>query len=337
MPVLLSHNTALELLRGVPPQVRRWEVAGELLMEDNSTDLRALRGMGARDFGVQQQPLNVLVARGAPASKSQGLRTRWFGLGSIPAGLMLRMSPDVYVAGPELCFVQMAQLTSLVGAVVLGCELCGGYSHFPRLISGFYERPPLTSVEKLRDALESLEGLYGLGRARAALEWVRNASRSPMETVVSCEFHLPGREHGLAFQKPELNHRVPLDDEAAAITGTRSCYVDAAWPGVRRGLEYDSALFHRDPARDLRRREALQHMGWDIYTINVDQMADHAELMKTVALIADEIPRQEGGPAPDDEVAVLHRRLLRATRCGMGLEAALFSVPVRRGQVKVHL
>lgn len=152
MSILLSHNTALELLRGVPPQVRRWEVAGELPMEDNSTDLRALRGVGMRDLGVQQQPLNVLVARGAPASKSQRLRTRWFGLGSIPAGLMLRMSQDVYVAGPELCFVQMAQLTSLVGAVVLGCELCGGYSHFPRLISGFYERPPLTSVERLQGA-----------------------------------------------------------------------------------------------------------------------------------------------------------------------------------------
>lgn len=337
MSILLCHNTALELLRGVPPQARGWSRAGELDMAEHSTDLRALRGLDAGDLGVSQLPLNVLVAKGAPSSKSQAVRTRWFGLDAIPDGLMLEMAPGTYVAGPELCFVQMAQQISLVGAVVLGCELCGRYSHFARLVSGFYERPPLTSTDRIAEALDRLDGLYGLGRARAALEWVRDGSRSPMETVVSCELYLPAREHGLAFQRPELNHRVDLDAEASAITGTCSCYVDASWPGLRRGLEYDSRQFHTDPAKGLRRREALQHMGWDIYTIDVDQMRDHAELMTTVALFADEIPRQEGGPAPDDEVAVLHRRLLRATRCGMGVEAALFSAPVRRGLVKIHL
>ena len=118
--------------------------------------------------------------------------------------------------------------------------------------------------------------------------------------------------------RPELNYEVPLDEAAAVITGTRSCSIDVAWPGVRRGVEYDSLAFHLDPEKDLRRKEALEHMGWTINTIKLDQ-------------------RQPGGPASEGEVAELHQRLLRATRCGMGLERALFGVPVSHDAVRVHV
>ena len=335
--ILLSHNSALELLRGIPPQVRDWEPAGELPMDVHSTDLASLRGVSLPGLGIRQSQACVLVGRGARESKSREFRTRWFGLPVIPEGLMLQAEDGVYVAGPELCFIQMAQLLSPVGSVVLGCELCGAYSHFSQLISGYYERPPLTSVEKIAGAIERMDGLYGLSRARYALQWVRDGSRSPMETVASCDLFLPGHEGGLAFAPPTLNCRVGLDDEAFAITGTRSCYVDAGWPGQRRGLEYDSLEFHKNPEWDAHRREALQHMGWDIYSINLDKILNYGELLKTVALFADDVPRQEGGPASEEEGAALHRRLLRATRCGMGLEAALFEVPVDHGKIVVHV
>ena len=61
------------------------------------------------------------------------------------------------------------------------------------------------------------------------------------------------------------------------------------------------------------------------------------ELMKAVALFEDEIPRQPGGPASVGEVAELHQRLLKATRCGVGLERVLFGVPVPHGAVKLHV
>ena len=338
MSIVVCHSSALELLRGVPPQVRLYPRVEETLETSSvSTDPRHLREADLRQFGVSRAPLHVMVGASSRQIRQPGVKTHWFGLPEIPGGLLLELSAGVYVAGPELCFIQMARQTSLVGALALGCELCGRYSHFPLLVSGYYERPPLTSTERIGSAIDSLSGLYGLCRAREALRWVLDGARSPMETVLAGELFLPGRHQGLAFATPSLNYEVQLDEIASAITGTSSCSIDVAWPGVRRGAEYDSHEFHLDPEKDLRRKEALEHMGWTINTIKLDQMADHGELMKAVALFADVIPRQPGGPAPSDQVAALHTRLLRATRCGAGLEQALFSVPVEHGVVKVHL
>lgn len=72
---------------------------------------------------------------------------------------MFEAAPEVYAAGPELCFAQMAREVSFLGIVVLGCELCGLYAHFLQMISGYYERPALTSAEKIAEALDVLEGL----------------------------------------------------------------------------------------------------------------------------------------------------------------------------------
>ena len=338
MPVIISHCSALELLRAVPPQVRLYPRVGEPLeMTGISTSPQELATLDLGRFGVRRKPVHVLVSGESRELKASGVRTHWFGLPVMPGGLLLELSPGVYVVGPELCFVQMARSTSIVGAVVLGYELCGQYSHFSEMVSGYYERPPLTSVEMIGAAMSELSGLYGLGRAREALRWVRDGARSPMETVLAGELFLPGRHKGLAFVRPELNYEVSLDEAASAITGTKTCRIDVAWPGQRRGTEYDSREFHLDPEKDLRRKEALEHMGWTINTIKLDHMANHDELMKAVALFEDAIPRQKGGPASAEEVAQLHERLLRATRCGMGMERAVFGVPVPHGLVKMHL
>ena len=338
MPVIVSHCSALELLRAVPPQARLYPRVGEPLeLKSISTSPRELAALDLGGFGIRREPVHVLVAGESREIKASGVRTHWFGLPTMPGGLLLELAPGIYVAGPELCFVQMARSASTVGAVVLGYELCGWYSHFAEMVSGYYERPPLTSVEMMGAAMSELSGLYGLGRAREALQWVRDGARSPMETVLSGELFLPARHKGLAFARPELNYEVPLDEAASAITGTKTCRIDVAWPGVRRGAEYDSKEFHLDPEKDLRRKEALEHMGWTINTIKLEHMIDHQELMRAVALFESAIPRQRGGPAPAEEVAELHERLLRATRCGMGMERALFGVPVPHGLVKVHI
>ncbi len=334
----MSHNSALERIRAVPPQVSPiMRVEQTLSMAEYSTNLIQARSLELPVLGLQRAPLHVLVRRYAPVCKARGIQVHRFGLGEVPAGLLLEVDEGVYAAGPELCFVQMAREVSFLGAVVLGCELCGRYAHFSQMVSGYYERPTLTSVEKIADALDAIEGLYGLSKAREALRWIRDGARSPMETVMSCLLHLPKEHGGLAFAAPQLNYEVKLDAVAAAVAGTATCSIDAAHPEKRQGLEYDSKEFHPDLVRARRRREALQHMGWDIYTIDLDQMRNPVELVKTVRLLEDRVPRLDQGPVDADEVICLQRRLLHATRFGMGIEPALFGVPVAHGQVKLHL
>ena len=346
MRFFVCGSSALEALRSIPPQadaLKRLEEAipvGELTAQS-----RTLRTLALDTHGIRMRPLHLLVGRDEPTGRSPGVRTHRTSLGAIPPGLALELDPtvvgssgaQVLIAGPELVFAQMGRLISPVAEVVLAYELCGRYSQFSQLVSGFYDRPALTSADAIGRALDALAGMRRLGRARSALQWVADGARSPMETVLACELSLPAELGGLGFHVPRLNCPVELDEAAARIAGCSVCYVDLAWPDARRGLEYNGAAFHQDPARDQRRREALAHMGWALNVVDLDHMRDHDRLMALVSLVGDELPRQPGGAAPPDEVAGLHRRLLKATRYGMGLEDAFFGVKPPKGSVQMHL
>ncbi len=164
-----TQRTKLYFLEGNPcvrdglvwpgPPSSREGITVSILMSHNSA------------LGLRRTPLHVLVRRYAPACKAQGIQIHRFGLGEVPAGLMLEAAPEVYAAGPEACFAQMA---------------------------------------------------------REALRWVRDGSRSPMETVMSHLLYLPEEHGGLAFAVPQLNYEVKLDAVAAAVGGTAACSIDAA-------------------------------------------------------------------------------------------------------------
>ena len=103
------------------------------------------------------------------------------------------------------------------------------------------------------------------------------------------------------------------------------------------GVEFDGVAYHRDVERDRRRREVLAHEGWTIYVLNTEEMLNFSQLRNTVSLL-DGVPRLRGsGPVSDAAARELLDRLLRATRFGVGLNAALFGTDVPRGLVRVHL
>ena len=338
MPILLSHNTSLELLRSVPPQIAGFNQSESDLPVEQ---LGLWSGMSdyplLQSLGISLLPVHFLVPSSKHQVKSRTCKLHRTHLESIPAGLVQEIAPGIYAAGPELTFIQMATTTSLVGAVVLGHELCGTYSHFARMASGFYERPPLTSVESIKRAISSMKGMYGLARARQALRWVRDGSASPMETVISCMLHLPLEMGGAGRVAPELNWVVKLDRAAQRITGTKTCRIDTAYPSAKTGIEFDGKDYHRDKEKDRLRREAIAHMGWTIYVVDVDATTSYAELRKRIDLM-DSIPQYGGGGEIDHDLgAALLDRLLHATRFGVGPNGTLFGVQVPAGSVKVHL
>lgn len=338
MGVLLSHNSALEVLRAVPPQ------AGVLKVTDEPFDMRAAvsgvtsvrNALSSRDV-LRQRPVHVLVAPSRTRGIRGEVRVHQTRCTSIPAGLLRRLEDDLLCCGPELVFLQMANEASLVGAAVLGFELCGGYAHFSQLVSGFYDRTPLTSREKIGDALGKLAGVRGKRRAAGALDLVLDGSRSPMETVLTCALTFPNELGGCGFEAPVMNHEVVLDGRASALAGLSRCCLDLAWPEQMRAFEYDGAAWHADARADRRRREALASMGWTINVIDLADVSNGASLMSTISLIEGVVPRV--GDAPIDAMALkgLLGRLLKATRFGLGLNAVLFGVPVRRGTVAVHV
>ena len=146
MAILVSHNTALEMLRSVPPQLGALpRVDHPVALEGVRARARDVHAANLRELGVRRSPTHVLLPADEREIRSADVRSHRTRLDVVPEGLLLRAAPGVYVAGPELCFIQMAGVTSRVGAVVLGYELCGEYAHFSELVSGYYEREPLTA------------------------------------------------------------------------------------------------------------------------------------------------------------------------------------------------
>lgn len=338
MSVVFSHNTALEILRAIPPQTSKLTpFNGYFEMLQTTSSLREMRSAVRSCPAIRQQPAHIMVDPSCSRGVKGEIRIHQTSSAIMPPGTLLSLADDVFCASPELTFVQMVSETSLVGAVVLGCELCGGYSHFSQLISGFYDRPALASRDKIAGICSELAGMRGVKRARQALELVCENARSPMETLLACEVSLPSSMGGYGFKKPELNYRVKLDERASQLAGSANCYLDVAWPEQRRALEYDGAAWHQDTRADRKRREALVHMGWTVNVIALEEMREHRELAKVVSLIDGVIPRDNDQPIDATGVSELHRRLLCATRYGLGLEPALFGVPVRRGQVIYHV
>lgn len=335
---VFSHETALERLRSVPPQVSQDQPFTERFFPTPfSSKTAATLNLDLGALGISAFPLDVLVGKGERGTRSSRVRTHSAGLLEYPSWLIRVITEDTFICGPELVFIQLAQKLPTLDAVVLGYELCGSYSHFAKKISGFYDRPPLTSTARIAAAIEQLEGLRGLRKAASALAHVCDGARSPMETVLSCSLCLPGQIGGLGFNAPQLNHRVYLDDAASRRAGSKNCYVDLAWPDVRRGLEYNGADFHPDAGRDRRRIEGLGHMGWSINTVDLAEMRDFGKLWDLSALLLGKVPRTSADPPAYKDARALHHKLLGATRYNLGMENALFGVDVPRGAVAYHL
>lgn len=338
MPVVLSHNSSLELLRAAPPQTKLLtRVTEPVHLDDLPTSARSLSDCSFFDLGLRTQPVHVLVSENQTLPKVSGVKAHACRLPELPASALMRYTKDVYLCGPEFTFVQMASVISPLGAAVLGYELCGAYSQFAPLISGFYDRPPLATRASIRAMADALGRTRGTHKARQALKYVCDGSRSPMETVASCMMFFPVSVGGLGFGAPKLNHRVTLDPVAARITGTKTCAIDIAWPDVRLGIEYDSESFHADADKDRRRREALAHMGWSIYVIELDEIRDYRSFSRKVELFEDQVPHVRGLRSHEADRRALLERLLKATRFGMGLESLLFVAAPRKGSVRLHL
>lgn len=162
-------------------------------------------------------------------------------------------------------------------------------------------------------------------------------ARTLAESVKNTLTLTPAQIGGLGFEPPELNFPVSLDGAASRRAGSKTCYVDLAWPSVQRGLEYNGSEFHLDAARDRRRIEGLEHMGWSINTADLHEMREFRRLWDLAGLLKGKVPRVTEASPLYKETRALHEQLLEATRFNLGLETALFGVEVPRGLVKYHI
>ena len=135
--IILSHNSALAALRALPPQTGRLtRVEEPLRLAEIRTSAKTLAAFHSEALGIGS-PLHILSATSAARPRGAGVTSHRLGLYEIPAGLLWRLEPNVYVCGPELTFIQMAMQLGPVGRSVLGHELCGAWESLAKRCVGF--------------------------------------------------------------------------------------------------------------------------------------------------------------------------------------------------------
>ncbi|WP_417305186.1 hypothetical protein [Ellagibacter isourolithinifaciens] len=207
----------------------------------------------------------------------------------------------IYVASPELVFMQLAQRRPLEEAVYFGFALCSLYRIDPTALGGLRQRDerllssaeyviadkPLTTVKRIENFLDTAKGNLDCKKARSALKFVRDGSRSPMESALAITLGLPRIRGGFGLGVGQMNHAVRI------FNGTD-------WAGERRyvarypdisiehtdlsgrkntvGIDYDGRAFHSTAsalARDARRRNEIAPIrGFTHLSINAQEATD---------------------------------------------------------------
>lgn len=287
MRILLSHTTALELIRETRrnclarPKVQRVAFQPDLP-----------RGMREWDDLISSPalaettlPLHVTIRHEGKRSRTS--RVVYHPLRREPPERgFLKAARGIYFSNPEYCFLQMADMLPLAKLIELGFELCGTYvrDERPGGVTS-YGVAPITSPLRLSNFLKANAGRSQVRIARRALHNVQGGSNSPMETILAMLLCLPRSMGGYGLPSPRLNEKV-LVKLPNGRTAERYC--DLYWRKLRLAFEYDSDEYHQAGEkwqRDSNRRAELGAEDVEVVSVARSQVEDARELEKLAVVV----------------------------------------------------
>ena len=268
--ICLGYKSALEVARAVKPDDLTMAKGGGRMLPDSapsSTELRSvLERLEANHPGLHlERPVHLVVHnvsnyRGTELGKFHACTKAFSGKS------LLRLN-DVLVSTPELALVQAAtQEKNLVALLELGWELCGSYRTARTSLQPAYQVEPLTTTKALRDFVSRNASLDGAGKVARILPYFADGSASPRETKLALILGLPMMHGGQGLGIPSMNHEVPANGAAWAISHRKSFRCDACWPEAKLDVEYQSKENHEGEnsrIRDSRRANAPRCHGLD--------------------------------------------------------------------------
>ncbi len=214
---------------------------------------------------------------------------------SYAKGSFYRIADGLYVSSPELCFVQVAQDASLPELVKVGSALCGTFRLDPAERGGLATRQRLTTQKRLAAFVRSNGGLKGVKMARRALPLLVEKAASPPEVFLRMVLGLPRRCGGYELVGSDVNQRMAVSKKARVMSDRGTLVPDLLWPDHRVAVEYDSNSEHltsSQVARDAKKRLALAHDGFKVFTVTLQQLRDP----RSMRHVAEEIAREIGRP-----------------------------------------
>lgn len=231
--------------------------------------------------------LHVCVPR-TPGKRSAGKNLRFHQVcADLPRRSFVKVAEGLFVASPELVFMQMASVLGLGGLCACAMEFAGGYPLEPEHCRGeetVYVRAPVTSRTLVTAFAEQFGGRGGANKARRAARHIWEKSASVKETEVALLALLPRRLGGIAAKDALLNDVVLLGESAAAVACQKKVVCDLRFKDSNVVVEYDGATHGDGAARttDSRRRDALRVAGYDVTTLTNAQLQNPEEFQAIV-------------------------------------------------------
>jgi very-short-patch-repair endonuclease len=196
-----------------------------------------------------ERTLHVAVPSPATASQARGITGH-------KVHLMGNDSRDWHglpISTPERVFCELGAVLSLADLVAVGDHL-------------IHWRTPITSIERLADAVARYPGRRGKANLQHALALLDPRAESPKESHTRVFLVEAGIE-GFA-----CNYEVVVDG--------KSYRIDIAFPKQKLALEYQGD-YHRDSVqwrKDMSRDAAIASVGWTTSWINADDLNDPTAL-----------------------------------------------------------
>lgn len=294
MNIFLSHSTALSFWRS--SRSLSFEMNRPYTTAQPGSDcagmLKTIESLNlAEKLG---QPIDIMAASPCSRSKRSSVRIHLCSALSI-ASSFVRVEGQVYVASPELVFVQMAETLSTAQLIDLGYELCGTYRICPSNNRGFADRTrPVTSQRRIEKFVSEASGVKGVGKARRAARYILDNAASPMESKLAMCLCLPPLLGGYGFPPPQMNRRIPLSDTSKQRLNADHFEADLYWENTRSkgtglAVEYDSDDCHTGSQRifsDAVRRNALLYVNVNVFVVSRMQIKDVVQFDRSAHEIA---------------------------------------------------
>lgn len=231
-------------------------------------------------------PVHVIVGERGQRRQMDGLVCHLH-TNPLPAGSLLRLGEDVFVCDIRLCAMQAATYLPELEFIEYLYQVCGAYVPPDSARSELLEREPPTTIEELRRYAEKAGRAPGSKALKRALSWVRNGTRSPMETAFIMLLALPKHMGGLGIRSLKVNYRVDVTQIARPLTRRACFYFDAYIPATNTDLEYNG-FYHNESVQraiDEERHNALSSMGYNILDVSKHSLLDRASFVRCMKKI----------------------------------------------------
>ncbi len=248
----------------------------------------------------------------------------------LPERSFVRVDDGVVISCPELLFVEMGSKMLFVQHLMLGHELCGGFSRSaddPRSGDVAYGCRPVTSVNAIRSFIGQTKHIRGRKAALHTLDVLEDGAWSPMESLLAAFMRLPLGHFGYNMGALRLNQRVFAPHELLAAAEKESRVPDILLAGTPVGINYDgmahldlaaiaksalkagiangkdpSAEAHRELARtmrsvrekavdDVRRNRELAADGLTVFPITKEDLREKGGLDRVMRQVVESIER----------------------------------------------